>query len=346
MTVKAGQKCTAIRRAIVPRRTWTRWPEAACRGWPRWSWATRRWRACAWARWPRTRNRPTWPTRGPAAPGAETGVTRWRRLCAAGRRHGRRRLLRAHAAAARNPLGNDAVHDVEAFGPVSTLMAYDGPGRGAGAGRARPGQPGRHAGDKAPGGRREGHPAGGRLARPAAGAGPRGGGRVHRPRLAAAAAQARRPGPRRRRRGAGRPARRQALPAALRRCRARRPCWRRSPASTCAGAKRIETGVHPFRRHFEDLQIGESLLTHRRTVGEADIVAFGGISGDYFYMHFDEVAAKERPSASASRTATSCCRRRPGLFVSPRRARCWPTTGWTRCASSSRWASATPSRRG
>jgi oxepin-CoA hydrolase/3-oxo-5,6-dehydrosuberyl-CoA semialdehyde dehydrogenase len=26
MTVKAGQKCTAIRRAIVPRRTWTRWP--------------------------------------------------------------------------------------------------------------------------------------------------------------------------------------------------------------------------------------------------------------------------------------------------------------------------------
>jgi acyl dehydratase len=28
---------------------------------------------------------------------------------------------------------------------------------------------------------------------------------------------------------------------------------------------------------------------------EADIVAFGGISGDYFYMHFDEIAAKESP---------------------------------------------------
>jgi oxepin-CoA hydrolase/3-oxo-5,6-dehydrosuberyl-CoA semialdehyde dehydrogenase len=27
------------------------------------------------------------------------------------------------------------------------------------------------------------------------------------------------------------------------------------------GGKVTETGVHPFRRHFEDLQIGESLLT-------------------------------------------------------------------------------------
>ncbi|MDB5760123.1 MAG: bifunctional protein PaaZ/MaoC/YdbN, partial [Burkholderia sp.] len=59
------------------------------------------------------------------------------------------------------------------------------------------------------------------------------------------------------------------------------------------GAALRESEVHPFRRYFEDLQIGDSLLTHRRTVGEADIVAFGGLSGDYFYMHFDEIAAKE-----------------------------------------------------
>ena len=44
------------------------------------------------------------------------------------------------------------------------------------------------------------------------------------------------------------------------------------------GAARTETAVHPFRRHFEELAIGESLLTHRRTVSEADIVNFGGIS--------------------------------------------------------------------
>lgn len=84
-----------------------------------------------------------------------------------------------------------------------------------------------------------------------------------------------------------------------------------------AGAPVIETGVHPFRRHFEDLQIGESLLTHRRTVTEADIVAFGGISGDYFYMHFDEIAAAQ--SAFGQRIAHGyfVLSAAAGLFVSP-----------------------------
>ena len=83
------------------------------------------------------------------------------------------------------------------------------------------------------------------------------------------------------------------------------------------GAALRETGVHPFRRHFEDLAIGESLLTHRRTVTEADIVAFGGISGDYFYMHFDEIAAKE--SAFGKRIAHGyfVLSAAAGLFVSP-----------------------------
>ncbi len=83
------------------------------------------------------------------------------------------------------------------------------------------------------------------------------------------------------------------------------------------GAARLETEVHPFRRHFEDLRIGESLTTHRRTVTEADIVAFGGISGDYFYMHFDEVAAKD--SAFGQRIAHGyfVLSAAAGLFVSP-----------------------------
>ena len=83
------------------------------------------------------------------------------------------------------------------------------------------------------------------------------------------------------------------------------------------GAARIETEVHPFRRYFEDLKIGESLTTHRRTVSEADIVAFGGISGDYFYMHFDEVAAKD--SAFGQRIAHGyfVLSAAAGLFVSP-----------------------------
>lgn len=83
------------------------------------------------------------------------------------------------------------------------------------------------------------------------------------------------------------------------------------------GAQRIETEVHPFRRHFEELQIGESLLTHRRTVGEADIVAFGGLSGDYFYMHFDEIAAKDSPFGQRIAHGYFVLSAAAGLFVSP-----------------------------
>lgn len=83
------------------------------------------------------------------------------------------------------------------------------------------------------------------------------------------------------------------------------------------GAELIETEVHPFRRHFEDLRIGESLLTHRRTVSEADIVLFGGISGDYFYMHFDEVAAKTSPFGKRIAHGYFVLSAAAGLFVSP-----------------------------
>jgi oxepin-CoA hydrolase/3-oxo-5,6-dehydrosuberyl-CoA semialdehyde dehydrogenase len=83
------------------------------------------------------------------------------------------------------------------------------------------------------------------------------------------------------------------------------------------GARVREGDVHPFRRHFEDLQVGDSLLTHRRTVSEADIVAFGGISGDYFYMHFDEVAAKQSPFGKRIAHGYFVLSAAAGLFDSP-----------------------------
>ncbi|MCF8413208.1 MAG: phenylacetic acid degradation bifunctional protein PaaZ [Melioribacteraceae bacterium] len=58
------------------------------------------------------------------------------------------------------------------------------------------------------------------------------------------------------------------------------------------GAEQIADKIHPFRKYFDELVIGETLVTHRRTVTEADIVNFAGISGDYFYAHTDDVAAK------------------------------------------------------
>lgn len=41
------------------------------------------------------------------------------------------------------------------------------------------------------------------------------------------------------------------------------------------------------RQHFEDLQIGDEYLSPGRTVTEADIVAFAGLSGDYNVLHTD-----------------------------------------------------------
>lgn len=59
------------------------------------------------------------------------------------------------------------------------------------------------------------------------------------------------------------------------------------------GAETTESDRHPFRKYFEELQTGEHLTTHRRTLTEADIVNFGTLSGDHFYAHFDDVAAKD-----------------------------------------------------
>ncbi len=78
-----------------------------------------------------------------------------------------------------------------------------------------------------------------------------------------------------------------------------------------------ESEIHPFRRWFEDLEIGHSLLTHRRTVSEADIVNFGGISGDYFYMHFDEIAARDTQFGKRIAHGYFVLSAAAGLFVSP-----------------------------
>jgi oxepin-CoA hydrolase/3-oxo-5,6-dehydrosuberyl-CoA semialdehyde dehydrogenase len=78
-----------------------------------------------------------------------------------------------------------------------------------------------------------------------------------------------------------------------------------------------ESDLHPFRRHFEDLEIGHSLLTHRRTVSEADIVNFGGVSGDYFYMHFDDIAAKDTQFGKRIAHGYFVLSAAAGLFVSP-----------------------------
>ena len=83
------------------------------------------------------------------------------------------------------------------------------------------------------------------------------------------------------------------------------------------GAKQIHDQAHPFRKYFEDLRIGETLITHRRTVTEADIVNFGCISGDHFYAHFDEIAAKDSLFGKRVAHGYFIISAAAGMFVDP-----------------------------
>ena len=56
------------------------------------------------------------------------------------------------------------------------------------------------------------------------------------------------------------------------------------------GGKYQEDVVHPFRKYFEELTIGETLITAKHTVTEADITNFANVSGDNFYAHMDATA--------------------------------------------------------
>ncbi len=53
------------------------------------------------------------------------------------------------------------------------------------------------------------------------------------------------------------------------------------------GAKQKEKDLHVFRKHFEELEIGETVFTQKRTITEGDIVNFANVSWDHFYAHTD-----------------------------------------------------------
>jgi acyl dehydratase len=48
-------------------------------------------------------------------------------------------------------------------------------------------------------------------------------------------------------------------------------------------------------RYLEDFTPGETIVTHRRTVTEADLVIYAGLTGDNNPVHMDEVAARAGP---------------------------------------------------
>lgn len=83
------------------------------------------------------------------------------------------------------------------------------------------------------------------------------------------------------------------------------------------GAHLTHPQVHPFRKCFEELEIGETRVTHRRTMTEADIVNFAGISGDFFYAHMDDVAARDSLFEKRVAHGYFVLSAAAGLFVDP-----------------------------
>lgn len=62
-----------------------------------------------------------------------------------------------------------------------------------------------------------------------------------------------------------------------------------------AGAPRRTDAGHPFRKTFGELQVGDAVISEPRTVTQADIDAFVALTGDSFYAHTDPVAAAANP---------------------------------------------------
>ena len=83
------------------------------------------------------------------------------------------------------------------------------------------------------------------------------------------------------------------------------------------GAAQPTDQVHPFRKHFEELQIGETLVTAKRTVTEADVVNFAALSGDNFYAHQDDSVAKESIFGRRVAHGYFVLSAAAGLFVDP-----------------------------
>ena len=61
------------------------------------------------------------------------------------------------------------------------------------------------------------------------------------------------------------------------------------------GAPKVQRTAHPFTRKFGELELGETLVTEAREITLEDIEHFAEFTGDTFYAHMDEEAAKANP---------------------------------------------------
>lgn len=85
------------------------------------------------------------------------------------------------------------------------------------------------------------------------------------------------------------------------------------------GAEMPEANPHVFRKHFEELEVGETVFTHKHTVTEADIVNFANVSGDNFYAHMDETSLDGTIFERRVAHGYFILSKAAGLFVDPKK---------------------------
>ncbi len=85
------------------------------------------------------------------------------------------------------------------------------------------------------------------------------------------------------------------------------------------GAHMPEANPHVFRQHFEDLTIGDTVFTHKHTVSDADIVNFANVSGDNFYAHMDATSLEGTIFEQRVAHGYFILSKAAGLFVDPKK---------------------------
>lgn len=83
------------------------------------------------------------------------------------------------------------------------------------------------------------------------------------------------------------------------------------------GGKYIQKDIHPFQQYFEDIEVGETLITKTHTVSEQDVIDFANLSGDKFYAHMDPNSLDGTPFKRTVAHGYFILSRAAGLFVDP-----------------------------
>ncbi|WP_201983447.1 phenylacetic acid degradation bifunctional protein PaaZ [Hymenobacter rubidus] len=84
-------------------------------------------------------------------------------------------------------------------------------------------------------------------------------------------------------------------------------------------ARQIEKDKHPFQHYFEELEIGQTYVTHKHTVTEADIASFAQVSGDNFYAHVDATSLEGTLFTGRVAHGYYILSKAAGMFVDPRK---------------------------